>query len=221
VSAAAPSPATRPVRSALAAALVTALAGGSALAVLGRTVAAVTGQRQGPWILGRAAGVTAYALLSALVVTGLVLAHPRAARLRRPHPRTRLALHAGLAAFTLVFVVLHVAVLASDRYAGVGWRGALVPFASSYRPLPVTLGVLGVYAGAVAGGTAALAGRLGGRLWFPVHRVAAGSFVLAWLHAVFTGSDAVGLRLLHALTGTAVAVLAVSRYLPVPERTRA
>jgi hypothetical protein len=210
---------SRPVRSVVAAGAVTALAAGSALAALGYTVAAVSGQRQGPWILARAAGVTAYALLTALVVTGLVLAHPRAARLRRPHPRTRLAMHRGLAIFTLVFAVLHVLVLASDRWAGVGWRGAIVPLASSYRPLPVTLGLLGLWSGAVAGGTAALAGRLGGPMWFPVHRVAVAAFVLVWAHGVLTGSDVLGLRLLYAGTGAGVSALAVSRYLPQPGRT--
>jgi predicted ferric reductase len=209
----------RPARSALTAAAVTALAAGSALAALGHAVAAVSGQRQGPWILARAAGVTAYTLLTLLVVTGLVLAHPRAARLRRPHPRTRLAVHRGLAMFTLVFVVLHILVLATDRWAGVGWRGILVPLASSYRPLPVTLGLLGLWSGAAAGVTAALAGRLGGRTWFLVHRVAAVAFVLVWAHGVLTGSDALGLRLLYAGTGAGVAVLAVSRYLPQRGRT--
>jgi hypothetical protein len=209
----------RRTRSALTAAAVTALATGSALAALGHTVAAVSGQRQGPWILARAAGVTAYVLLTVLVVTGLVLAHPRAARLRRPHPRTRLAMHRGLAVFTLVFVALHVLVLAGDRWAGVGWRGALVPLASSYRPLPVTLGLLGLWSGAAAGATAALAGRLGGRMWFPVHRVAATAFVLVWGHGVLTGSDVLGLRLLYAVTGAGVTVLAVSRYLPQRGRT--
>jgi hypothetical protein len=204
----------RPLRSVAAATAVTALAAGSALAALGHTVGAVSGQRQGPWILARAAGVTAYVLLTALVVTGLVLAHPRAARLRRPHPRTRLAAHRGLAVFTLVFVVLHVVVLANDRWAGVGWRGVLVPLGSSYRPLPVTLGLLGVWSGAAAGGTAALAGRIGGRVWFPLHRVAAAAFVLVWTHGVLSGSDALGLRLLYAATGAGVTVLAVSRYLP-------
>ena len=209
----------RPARSALTAAALSAVAAGSALAALGHTVAAVSGQRQGPWILARAAGVTAYTLLTLLVVTGLVLAHPRAARLRRPHPRTRLSMHRGLAVFTLVFVVLHVLVLASDRWAGVGWRGAVLPLASSYRPLPVTLGLLGLWSGAAAGATAALAGRLGGRMWFPVHRVAAAAFVLVWAHGVFTGSDVLGLRLLYAGTGTGVLVLAVSRYLPQKRRT--
>jgi DMSO/TMAO reductase YedYZ heme-binding membrane subunit len=208
-----------PARSALTAAAVTALAAGSALAALGHTVAAVSGQRQGPWILARAAGVTGYALLTLLVVTGLVLAHPRAARLRRPHPRTRLAVHRGLAVFTLVFVALHVVVLAGDSWAGVGWRGAVVPLASSYRPLPVTLGLLGLWSGAAAGATAALAGRLGGRIWFPLHRVAAAAFVLVWGHGVLTGSDVLALRLLYAGTGAGVLVLAVSRYLPQRERT--
>ncbi len=206
------------VRSALGAGAVTALVGGSALAALGSVVAAVTGRQQGPWILGRAAGVTAYALLTALVVTGLVLAHPQAARWRRPHPRTRLALHGGLAAFTLVFVALHVAVLASDRYAGVGWLGALVPFTSSYRPLPVTLGVLGLYAGAAAGLTAALAGRLVGRSWHRLHRVAGSAFLLVWGHGMLTGSDTTALRAVYAGTGAVVAALAASRYLSGRER---
>ncbi|HYY11068.1 MAG TPA: hypothetical protein VE781_09020 [Kineosporiaceae bacterium] len=200
-------------RAALTAGLLTALAGGCLLAAAGGAAVAVTGRHDGPWVLGRSAGVTAFALLTSLVLTGLVLAHPRAARLRVPHPRTRLALHSGLAAFTLVFVALHVVVLATDRHVGVGWSGAAVPFASAYRPLPVTLGVLGAYAGLVAGVTAALAGRGAGRWWFPVHKVAAGSFVLVWLHGVLAGSDALALRLLYAASGTAVAVLAAARYL--------
>jgi DMSO/TMAO reductase YedYZ heme-binding membrane subunit len=198
---------------AVTAGFVTAAVGGCALAGLGHVVAAVTARRDGPWILGRAAGVTAFALLTALVLTGLVLAHPRAARWRRPRPRTRLALHAGLAAFTLAFTALHVAVLALDPYARVGWAGALVPFASAYRPLPVTLGVLGLYAGALAGVTAALAGRGAGRWWFPVHRVAAVSFVLVCLHGLFAGSDAAVLRPVYVAGAAAVAVLASTRYL--------
>jgi hypothetical protein len=120
--------------------------------------------------------------------------------------------------FTLAFVALHVLVLAGDHWAGVGWRGALLPLGSTYRPLPVTLGLLGLWSGAAAGTTAALAGRLGGRMWFPVHRVAVAAFVLVWAHGVLTGSDVLALRLLYAGTGAGVTVLAVSRYLPGPGR---
>jgi len=180
--------------------------------LVGRAVVAVAGQREGPWILGRAAGVTAYVLLVVLVLLGLVLSHPWRVRVARPSSATRIRLHVSLAVFTLAFVVLHVLVLATDRYAGVGFRGSVVPMAATYRPLPVTLGVLAAYAGLLAGVTAALAGRLAWRLWWPIHKVAVVAFLLVWAHGLLAGSDARPLRSLYLGTAALVAVVALSRY---------
>lgn len=178
----------------------------------GRTVTALAGDPKAPWLLGRSAGITAYLLLVLLTATGLVLAHPAAARLHRPHPVTRVRLHSWLAAFTLVFVALHVVALATDRYAHVGWAGALLPLASAYRPLPVTFGMLGLWSGLAAGVTAALAGRGAGRWWWRVHHVAAASLVLVWVHAVLAGSDTGALLALYVVTGAAVAALGAARH---------
>jgi hypothetical protein len=179
---------------------------------LGAGWRAVAGNHEAPWIVARAAGLTSYLLLVALVATGLGLSHPWRAALRRPAPATRLRLHLSLAACTLAFTVLHVVLLATDPYARVGWWGAVLPLGAGYRPVPVTLGVLGLYAGLAAGLTAALAGRLARRLWWPVHKVAAGSLILVWLHAVLAGSDLPALRAGYLGTGLAVGLLAVSRY---------
>ena len=51
--------------------------------LVGRGVIAVAGDRQAPWILGRAAGLTSYLLLVGLVAFGLVLSHPWRSRLTR------------------------------------------------------------------------------------------------------------------------------------------
>ena len=150
-------------------------------------VAAVQSSDTAPWTLGRASGLTAYALLVLLVSTGLVLAHPAARRLARPRPLTRLRVHVSLAVFTLAFTLLHVVVLATDPWAGVGWRGALLPMASAYRPVGVTLGVIAVWAGLVTGVTAALAGRVFAGVWWPVHKVAAAVLALVWVHGVVAG----------------------------------
>ena len=176
--------------------------------------------RNAPWIVGRASGLAAYGLLLTVVVMGLLLAHPWRTRWSRPGRATRIRLHAGLATFTLAFTVLHVVVLATDSYAGVGWRGALLPLGASYRPVPVTLGVIGLYAGLLAGVTAALAGRVPARLWWPLHKVSVSTLVLVWLHGLSAGSDSVGLRLGYAATGLAVAALAMSRYLARTPRDR-
>lgn len=192
--------------------VVLGLGGVAAAGAVVRLVRDAYGQEAGPWVLGRASGLTSYVLVLVLVCTGLVLAHPWARDLRVPSPAARLRLHAGLATFTLVFTVLHVVVLATDPWAQVGWRGALLPMASEYRPVGVTLGVLALWAGLVTGLTARFAGRLAPRVWWPVHKVAAGILVLVWGHSVLAGSDLPALRGFYLASGCAVLGLAVTRY---------
>jgi hypothetical protein len=193
--------------------LVVAAAAGASAWLLGVAAQRVAGNRNASWIVGRASGTTAYLLLVGVVALGLVLAHPWRARLRRPATVTRIRAHAALAAFTLAFTVLHVVVLATDPYAGVGWRGALLPLGAGYRPVPVTLGVVGLYAGLLAGLTAAAAGRLATRLWWPLHKASALALVLVWAHGVFAGSDTPALLGLYVGGGVIVLGLALSRYL--------
>lgn len=189
--------------------------------LVGTTVSAIASDRMAPWILGRAAGITSYLLLVGLVVMGLLLSHPKRARIRRPSSATRIRMHVSLSVFTLVFTVLHVVVLATDKYAGVGWWGALVPMGASYRPVAVTLGVIGLYAGLAAGLTAALAGRVSRRLWWPIHKVAVASLILVWFHGVLAGIDTPVILSMYVLTGAGVLALAISRYLGTTHRSEA
>ena len=195
----------------LAGLLVAALGVGAVALVWPVTRETLSGQ-MGTWILGRAAGVASYVLLLLLVITGLVLSHPWGRYLRLPSPRTRITIHATLSLFTLVFVVLHVVVLALDPWAKVGWIGALLPFASEYRPVAVSLGVLALWAGLITGVSARFAGHFMGRHWWPIHKVAAGVLVVVWAHSVFAGSDLTALTVFYIATGLFVVVLAVTRY---------
>ena len=193
------------------AAAIVASAGSAALAGA-IALDTVRGSTKVPWLLGRASGLTAYVLLVVLVTTGLMLAHPWSRRVRRPTPATWLALHVALATFTLTFLVLHVVVLATDPWAKVGWPGALLPFASTYRPIPVTLGVLALWAGLLTGLTARLAGRFAARVWWPVHKVSIVVLLLVWAHSVLAGTDVELLRWFYVTSGIAVLALAVTRY---------
>jgi hypothetical protein len=191
---------------------VVMLGSGFSAWLVGRAVEAVAGDRNALWILGRASGLTSYLLLTALVTLGLVLSHPGRVHWRRPSPAARIRIHVSLAAFTFAFVVLHIVVLATDKYAGVGWWGAVLPMASRYRPTAVTLGVISTYAGLLAGLTAAFAGRWARRVWWPVHKVSGLSLVLVWLHGVFAGGDAPALRILYLSTAAGVLLLTLTRY---------
>jgi cytochrome b561 len=192
--------------------LILLVAGGATVGVtVGWVVNRVSGDRMAPWILGRASGACAYLMLFGLVLFGLSLSHPLRAQ-RGRFATTRMRAHVVLALLTFGFIVLHVVALATDAYAGVGWWGAAMPWGAQYRPLPVTLGVLGVWLGLLAGGSAALAGRLPRRIWWPVHKVAALTFVLVWLHGVFAGSDTKVLLGMYVGTGLLVLGAVVDRY---------
>ena len=192
----------------------------SALVVLGVTVpvgygaarlsAPLVHDRYFPWIAGRTLGLSAYAALVALVVVGLWLRHPWRNRWPLLHPEASLRVHAALGAAVVVLAVGHLVALASDRYAGVGWIGTVVPDASKYRPVAVTLGVVGFDALVVIVATAALGGRLIGRHWLVVHRLALPAVGLLWLHGVLAGTDAPRLRAVYAVSGGAMVALALS-----------
>jgi hypothetical protein len=170
------------------------------------------GNQSAPWLLARASGLTAYLLMLSLVLMGLLLSHPGAVLIRRVSRLTRLRVHVALAVFTLAFTTLHVLVLATDPWAGVGWRGAVLPLAATYRPVPVTLGVIAAWSALVTGVTASLAGRLVGRIWWPIHKVAAVAFGLVWAHGLLAGSDTPALTWFYLTTGMLVLMVGVSRY---------
>ncbi|HEX8768424.1 MAG TPA: hypothetical protein VF714_08645 [Jatrophihabitans sp.] len=200
---------------------VTTVAGGAVVGVFaGQIATAVSGNRMAPWIVGRATGLAAYLLMVLLVLAGLLLSHPWRAEFGWPNTLTRIRVHAALAAAAFAMTGLHIAVLATDEHAGVGWAGALVPMGAQYRPVPVTLGLVGMWLGLAAGVTAALAPHLRPRVWWPVHKVAIVSIVAVWAHAVLAGTDSVALLTWYLATAGLVIAVAASRYLAASPQRR-
>lgn len=187
--------------------------------VFARLGAPTVHNRYFPWIAGRTLGLAAYVALWVMVVLGIWLRHPLRHRWPLIHPETRLRAHAALGAATVVLVAGHLVSLAADKYAGVGWKGALLPGFSHYRTVPVALGVVSLYAILAISATAGLAGRMIGRGWLPVHQIATFTFAAVWFHGVLSGTDTPAFRAGYTVTGAAVAVLAATRY-ALRERAR-
>lgn len=164
-----------------------------------------------PWIVGRASGLGAYVALTALVILGMWLRHPWRARFTRPHVESQLRAHAALGLGCVALLGAHVVSLALDKYAGVGWIGVFVPLRATYRPTAVALGVFGFYLLVVITVTARIGGRLVGRQWLPVHRLALPLWALVWLHGLLSGADAPRLRMFYAVTGVIVLMTMVTR----------
>ena len=202
---------------ALGAAVVLPLLAGFGFA---RLFAPTLHSRYFPWLSGRALGISAYLALTALVLVGIWTRHPWRQRMAVLHPEARLRLHAALATASVALVGGHLAFLASDKYAGVGWVGALVPFEATYRPVAVAFGVVAMLYMVLLTATARLAGRWGARHWHLYHHLAVLAFASAWIHGVRAGTDTPTLRWLYVATGALVVVATVTRYAFAQPRRR-
>ncbi len=174
--------------------------------------------KMAPWLIARSAGVTAYLLLTVLVVVGFILASiPNKENWRLS--KYMLPFHRMLSLFLAAFLTLHVVAIALDSYVKVGILGVLIPGLSSYRTLPVAIGTLAFYGVIVTGLTAKYTRLLPVGKWLTVHRVAFFTFIFAFLHSVWTGTDTLNLHLMYDITAAIVLVAAFVRYAFVP-RTR-
>lgn len=167
--------------------------------------------RYQPWLLARAAGVVSFVLLSLLVLVGLAMSQPTW-KTRYYTTKRLLPWHRAGTLVFVAFLLTHILAIALDPYVAIGWVGALIPFQSEYRPIPVALGTLAWYFVIVLAFTAYAGRSLFGVKWLTIHRLAVVVYVLAWFHAVWTGSDALFLKPLYVISGTAVAMLLVARF---------
>jgi predicted ferric reductase len=172
-----------------------------------------------PWVAARALGVTANLLLFLEVGLGLILSHPRNTTEWRKTKQV-FPWHEMLTVFTGAFLILHIALLAIDPFAGVGIVGALVPGFATFRPIAVGLGTVGLYALIFTAATAKWTRLLPSGWWLKVHRVAAVTFLLTWAHAVLAGTDGGALTPLYLVTGLAIVAGVAHRWWTARGRPR-
>lgn len=139
------------------------------------------------WFATRGAGVVSLLLFTAVMVIGIVTTM----RWQSRHwPRFLTAeLHRSIALLSVVFLVVHIVTAIVDPFTNLGLAAALVPFASSYRPLWVGLGVLSIDLGLAVLATSLIRNRVGLRAWRAIHWLAYGSWPLAIVHSIGSGSD--------------------------------
>jgi sulfoxide reductase heme-binding subunit YedZ len=157
------------------------------------------------WYAARAAGVTAYVLLSAVVLLGLTTAG------RRQFVRwPRFAIedvHRVGGMLVGCFVVLHVATVALDAYLPFPLTSLLVPGLSSYRTLWVAFGIVAAELLLALAFTNRYRNRLlSYRFWRRAHYVNFAVWLAATLHGLGTGTDRGSAWLLSIYTLSAASV---------------
>jgi len=139
------------------------------------------------WYVTRASGVIGWLMLTASVVWGVILSTKAFPEQRRP--AWLLDLHRWLGGLTVAFVTIHLVSLVADSYTGFGLADLTVPFASSWRPGAVALGVVAMWLLAAVELTSLAIKRLPKKVWRAVHMT---SYVVFWLtsmHAAYAGHD--------------------------------
>ncbi len=159
------------------------------------------------WYTARAGGIVAWALLAASVVWGLWLSgrvRPFGVR-----PAWVLDLHRFLGGLATMFVGVHVLAILADSYTSFGLSDVLVPFASSWHPLAVAWGVVGLYLLLAVELTSLARKHLPKQIWRAVHVSAFPLYALATIHYLSAGTDAMNPMSLVAIavaTGSVVAL---------------
>jgi sulfoxide reductase heme-binding subunit YedZ len=138
------------------------------------------------WLLARASGLTAYVLLTASVLAGLVL---KSRPFRALKPAAITDTHRFVALLGLGAIALHGATLLLDRTIHLSPVALFVPGASPYRPVPVGIGVLAAELMLVVCASFALRRRIGQKNWRRLHWATYGIFAAATVHGLAAGTD--------------------------------
>ena len=151
------------------------------------------------WMIARAAGLVAFGLLTLSVWLGLAMS----TRLLGPKRQKRLlGLHRTLVWTGLTMIVFHVGALMLDPVMHFSALGALVPFASPYKPVAVAAGVVAGWLSLTLAASFRMRKWIGQKGWRRLHYASFGAFALALGHALTTGTD------LRGLGGPVLALLA-------------
>ncbi|NHA70108.1 ferric reductase-like transmembrane domain-containing protein [Phycicoccus flavus] len=172
------------------------------------------------WYVSRGTGVASIALLTAVLVLGVVTAG-----WRRPHGESAtvvMAVHRWLSLGMVAFVVAHVATAVGETYVNIDLVSAVVPFTSGYERVLVGLGTVAVDLMAAVAVTSWLRPRIPERVWRGVHWAAYALWPVALVHGFAMGTaDQPVLRGVTALCGVVGVAAVVWRLLSSsPDRQR-
>jgi methionine sulfoxide reductase heme-binding subunit len=155
------------------------------------------------WLLARASGLTAYAMLTLSVLAGLVL---KSRPFRSPRPVVVTELHRLLALLGLTALAGHALALALDPTAHVRVAGLVVPGLVRYRPVWTATGVLAAELTVAVYASFSMRKRIGSKNWRRLHWATYGIFGAATMHGIATGTDTTTPWVLGLYIGAAASV---------------
>jgi len=176
------------------------------------------------WLLIRASGVTAWALLTAVVFWGLFL------RTRllgtKSAPVALLHMHRWLGALALVILAVHLGTLLIDPVVRFTVSQILIPGTSPWHPFAGAMGTIALYLMipvSIIGRIRSKLGKKGNAFFKKSHLIAYFAWPFATVHYIFAGTDAMAewsIALLIASSATLTFLLLARGFVPAPTRKR-
>ena len=140
------------------------------------------------WFATRGAGAVSLLMLTASAAFGLVTVTRFQAA---GWPRLfNYEMHRRISLLSVTFLATHIIAAMLDPYLKLGLT-ALLPFASSWKPVPMAFGVIALYLVIALIATSLLRKHLGQRAWKLVHWTSYLMWPMALVHTVTAGTDAV------------------------------
>ena len=172
------------------------------------------------WLIARAAGLTAYGLITASMLAGLLLrSRPAPKRIRPPAVADA---HRTLALLAFGALALHAAALVLDGIAHISPAALLVPGLAPKARIAVAFGVVAGDLMLLVAGSSSLRRRIGFRAWRRLHWLTYGIFAAGSAHGIMAGTDShrPPLFWFYALALASVAAAVAWRAMTAPARAR-
>jgi sulfoxide reductase heme-binding subunit YedZ len=143
------------------------------------------------WIIARAAGLVAFALLTLSIWLGLAMSTKLLGARRQ---RSLFGWHRTLVWTGLSMLVVHAGAVLLDPVLHFSLVAATVPFAAPWRPTAIAAGVVTGWLSLMLAVSFRLRKWIGQRGWRRLHYASFAAFALAVAHALTAGTDLAGVR---------------------------
>ena len=176
------------------------------------------------WLAIRASGLTAWGLLSAVVIWGILLRTRLLGRVASP--MRLLDMHRWLGVTALFFLLIHMIMLIFDKSVAFTIGQILIPGTAPWKAFDVALGTIAFWILIPVTIIGRIRPRLGkrGNAWFKrSHYLAYAAWPIATAHYVLAGTDALAtwsLAFLIAISAIIIFALIARGFVPAPAPTR-
>jgi ferredoxin-NADP reductase len=139
------------------------------------------------WFLTRASAMVGWVLLTLTVVWGVLL---KTRILRGSDNAEWLKVtHRYISGLALAMIATHMVTLLLDDYISFGWADVLIPFATTFEPLAVALGIFAFWSIVLVQITALGSKWLPEKVWKSIHFLSYAAILLVALHSGLVGTD--------------------------------